>query len=55
MADVNAPKEKFDSTNLDGLTQSVEEFWNEIEGPPLRQVTAMVVGFGNVCNSILIV
>ena len=49
MADVNASKEKFDSTNLDGLPQSVEEFWNEIEGPPLRQVTAMVVGFGNVC------
>ena len=55
MADINAPKEKFGSTNLDGLPQSVEEFWNEIEGPPLRQVTAMVVGFGNVCNLTLVI
>ena len=45
MADVNA------TSKWDGLSQSVEEFWNEKEGPPLRQVTAMVVGFGNVCNT----
>jgi len=41
MADVNAPS-KYDESE-----QSVEDFWNEKEGPPLRQVTAMVVGFGN--------
>ena len=45
MADVNGP------SNFDGLPQSVEEFGNEKDGPPLRQVTAMVVGFGNVCNA----
>ena len=48
MADVNAP------SKFDGLPQSVEEFWNEKDGPPLRQVTAMVVGFGNVCNALKI-
>ena len=48
MADVNAP------TKYDESEQSVEDFWNEKEGPPLRQVTAMVVGFGNVCYKFVI-
>ena len=27
---------------------SIEEEWNEIDGPPIRQVTAIVIGLGNV-------
>ena len=27
---------------------SIEEEWNKIDGPPIRQVTAIVIGLGNV-------
>ena len=43
-------------------TKTVEELWNDVEGgPPVRQVTAVVIGLGNVrtlstmrCNLIII-
>ena len=32
------------------MEKSVEELWNEVEGHPKRQVTAIVIGMGNVRN-----
>ena len=40
--------EKQSACKVPESVQSVEDFLNEKEGPPKKQVTAVVVGLGNV-------
>ena len=39
------------STSSDKEIEKMEQMWNELDGPPAGQVTAVVIGFGQVINT----